>query len=562
MLLLVSTLIMHANEYKGSKVYLDSVYIYANYTYTDTLAARGMKQRLEAEMMNDNYTYALSISQLYEALILEAKGEIPKARLQYEHAIKSIGQDYEKSEDVLNILFSVYLYYSNMEMLEYHYIESLRLLYDLELILKKIKPEWLVEVYNNLASVYSELKEDFLFRKYLNKASEIVRESAPLETYLTVRLNEASVLYMSNDYQLSLNQLNNFRDSIYSPENTYIDLEEMYWCLYALNCYELNMLDEARNALRKFYTIETKDAYYRVKALMLEMTMDSNEGKTNDIQSKVNECYTILQSYDNPHLMKDFYRIMQNVYPTNKDSVLKYYQMYMIYEDSVRHLSHSGIMLDMENQQALYDLDAEYQAISDELDYQVQANKAKTVVIVLVVLILFLTMIVVYLIWKRNERLRIQIKNLVESNREIYKRKQKNVENAKAPKAGVDSIVNTKALIQGWEQLMTKQKRYTDLQITLGQVAKELNTNTSYLSALINNNYGKNFNKLINEYRLKEALRLFHADDMQKYTIEHVANQSGFRSMSSFYSVFKRGTGVTPKQYLNELKKQLINESH
>jgi len=89
--------------------------------------------------------------------------------------------------------------------------------------------------------------------------------------------------------------------------------------------------------------------------------------------------------------------------------------------------------------------------------------------------------------------------------------------------------------------------------LTLKKFADFVQSNTSYVSQTINNGCGKNFNGLINEYRVEEVLRLFQEGQHQTFTIESIYQKAGFKSKSSFQKAFKAKTGVTATYYLNHI---------
>lgn len=71
-----------------------------------------------------------------------------------------------------------------------------------------------------------------------------------------------------------------------------------------------------------------------------------------------------------------------------------------------------------------------------------------------------------------------------------------------------------------------------------------------YVSQVINENSGSNFNQLLNQYRIREVQRrLRDPDHYGQLTIEAVAESVGFMSRSTFAQIFKRHTGLTPTQY-------------
>lgn len=95
--------------------------------------------------------------------------------------------------------------------------------------------------------------------------------------------------------------------------------------------------------------------------------------------------------------------------------------------------------------------------------------------------------------------------------------------------------------------LFETRKIYTNPDLTLSILAKELNIRPQLLSQLINDNLNKSFTQFINEYRIDEAKRLLIESPQLK--IDAVGFESGFNSSSTFYSSFRKITGTTPSNY-------------
>ncbi|KAB1231594.1 helix-turn-helix domain-containing protein [Chryseobacterium viscerum] len=95
--------------------------------------------------------------------------------------------------------------------------------------------------------------------------------------------------------------------------------------------------------------------------------------------------------------------------------------------------------------------------------------------------------------------------------------------------------------------LFETRKIYTNPDLTLSILAKELNVRPQLLSQFINDNLNKSFTQFINEYRIDEAKRLLKESTQLK--IDAVGFESGFNSSSTFYSSFKKITGTTPSNY-------------
>ena len=109
-------------------------------------------------------------------------------------------------------------------------------------------------------------------------------------------------------------------------------------------------------------------------------------------------------------------------------------------------------------------------------------------------------------------------------------------------------------IITGILALMEKEKLYTETELTLKQLADKLQYPTYQVSQAINEGLGKNFYDLINSYRVEEAKRLLTDPKNENYTILSVGFEAGFNSKTTFNTVFKKFTGVTPTEFRSKDK--------
>lgn len=93
------------------------------------------------------------------------------------------------------------------------------------------------------------------------------------------------------------------------------------------------------------------------------------------------------------------------------------------------------------------------------------------------------------------------------------------------------------------------EKRYRNKDFSAKELAKELNTNTRYISAVINSRFNTNFSCLVNEYRVKEAMHRLTDRRYTDMTIEEIGNVVGFANRQSFYASFYRVMKETPNDY-------------
>lgn len=92
---------------------------------------------------------------------------------------------------------------------------------------------------------------------------------------------------------------------------------------------------------------------------------------------------------------------------------------------------------------------------------------------------------------------------------------------------------------------------------SLARLAEMTGSNTRYVSAVINDAFGKSFTTLLAEARVREACKRLQDDTYSGLTIEAVAESVGYRSRTHFISVFKRIVGLTPAKYLHLSRKDV-----
>ncbi|MEO6039760.1 MAG: helix-turn-helix domain-containing protein [Saprospiraceae bacterium] len=103
--------------------------------------------------------------------------------------------------------------------------------------------------------------------------------------------------------------------------------------------------------------------------------------------------------------------------------------------------------------------------------------------------------------------------------------------------------------LQKIKTLMQESKIFTDPDLKLPALAKQIGLPTHQLSKLINEKFGKSFTDFINEYRVQEFIIRMNDNQYKSYSLYGIALEVGFNSKSSFNAAFKRITGKTPSDY-------------
>lgn len=98
-------------------------------------------------------------------------------------------------------------------------------------------------------------------------------------------------------------------------------------------------------------------------------------------------------------------------------------------------------------------------------------------------------------------------------------------------------------------RLLEEEAVHTDRDLSLESLGERMDVPPHLLSQVINRLMGVNFNRLVNRYRVASARKYLEDPALDHFTIEAIAEKSGFSSRSSFYTAFKEETGRTPAAF-------------
>ena len=95
------------------------------------------------------------------------------------------------------------------------------------------------------------------------------------------------------------------------------------------------------------------------------------------------------------------------------------------------------------------------------------------------------------------------------------------------------------------------EKAYLNPELNMELLAQTLRIPKHQITEVLNTNIGKNFFQFVNTFRV-DAVKKMLLDPKNKFSIEAIGYECGFSSKSSFYTVFKSITGVTPVEFKNK----------
>ncbi len=234
-------------------------------------------------------------------------------------------------------------------------------------------------------------------------------------------------------------------------------------------------------------------------------------------------------------LIRENYTLMYNYYKEKKDikNQLKYINKLLV-TDSILDSDYAYLAKNINSKYTTPNLVLEKQNIIKSLK---KTGNTRKIVISVLGLICVLLVIALF----RNNRKKKYYKKF---SKELGVRKKGNNHtiNNETTKKILTSLAN-----------LEHSKAFLNKDFSLPVLAKLLNTNTSYLSRIINDHKNQTFKQYLIDLRINELIKNLDENPvMRKYSIEALADSIGYKNPSSFTRIFKNYTGVSPSEYLKK----------
>lgn len=377
------------------------------------------------------------------------------------------------------------------------------------------------------------------------------------------QLKDANLIYRifqvlelkDQDYTAKLK--NKFADNIFSVE----DLIEKGNKLCDVNKIDSAVFyaDEAKKALGISNSNYSKTLYYGFLA-----DIDFKQRQFNSALSNYKKAIKYAEILDNPFLNESLYHKIADNYLA-VDSLQKFQENREI---SKNFSSISSIIETKASNQA-------HKLRIEELDEQFITKMAVYKNLIWLFLILTLiTLTTKIIFYFRNKNFLKRFSHLVnylkerEQEKEIKKQKQESIEIEESvkttqketslghtiPKASSLLKESEEHLLNALEKFESS-KKFLNKDMSLGKLAAQLNTNTKYLSEVINRQKEMNFNAYINRLRIDYITTKMKEDPAYlNYKVSYLAEECGYSSHSTFTTVFKSIVGVSPIMFVEFIR--------
>lgn len=468
--------------------------------------------------------------------------------------------------------------------------------------------------YNNLGYIYFYGNSDY-FNAYVHflKALQICEEINDAANLPYIYLNIGNIFMVYNDipkacdmYRKAFYAAANVKDYhilliIYSNyldlsilENNLTDMTEVIDTFCNLNIpdtiplyqYVCLSTEGARQLMNKNYELATQ-AFLKQKEhintlltperfLLLSLICTAQAlYQQGNYKAAIEQLHKAEKASDTISTVNDIrihiYDALKNCYNESGDKELaeKYHLKWLKIKDNVQNLQNFTRVKDLESNYALYKMDNKVR----ELVQKRRIQKQITQIILsgsIIITILLIRICFQYYRLKKNNR-ELYRKNIEILDNEKQERQQRRMyermlneyktklehtssDNDK-PRKYMNSNLNEsdkEYLGSRIKDIMETSEAIYNMDFSIEYLATLVGSNVKYVSQTINEIFQKNFNTLLQEYRIKEACkRLADSNHYGHLTIEAIAEGVGFKNRSNFILVFKKVTGLTPSQYQN-----------
>jgi AraC-like DNA-binding protein len=312
-------------------------------------------------------------------------------------------------------------------------------------------------------------------------------------------------------------------------------------------------LYQLREAEVLIYKKKFKDALnliqdYNVNSMLYKTTQSINSLKAICFYQLKNNDSTIyyskqfLKNYTKkPKIKKraiSIYDILANQYYKNKqiDSAYKYSELTLVeikaLNKSKNEVNKSHYLYDFRNAEVLNKLILN------------KNNSNKKVFIFYFFVLLIIASFIIFFYYRKNKRTIIKFDNARQQLNDIpvIHKKEYNI----------DKKLENKFL-KGINELK-KSTDFLDPGFSIKVLSKKLNTNTSYLSYIINKEFNQSFKQYITELRIEYLIKKLTRESKYKnYTIKSLGEEIGYTNASAFTRAFKKYKGITPSEFIKYL---------
>ncbi len=432
------------------------------------------------------------------------------------------------------------------------YINATKHAFDAENQFSEILPETRVQNLILRASLSRKLYLDKQFKDYLDSARLIVAKVSPKDEELEqqIALEQAKLLADRRDKVVfdSIQKIENDYKAFYKSNP---NKKKALYLIKAQAFSNISKIDSAKVYLNKVLNLidgaKENNLYQKAKTYAALGQLQLQEKKFKPSEETLFIALRFAEILENPNLLMQINRDLAiNYLATNQNSQHK------VYNDVFLVLNTEVGLMEQESVNTLFNMLTTQQEsilVAEEDKYSKYFYLTLAGGLLAALLGLFLLL--------KSEGRKKRLKEII-SYLEITK---SNLIKAKLPKKKTKKRIlipeETERSLLLKLNKFEKSNKYLSKDMSLAVLAGQFETNTKYLSEIINRHYNDNFNTFINKLRINYIIEKLKSDpNYSNYKISYLAEESGYASHSSFATVFKSVVGMSPATFINLIKEE------
>ena len=293
-----------------------------------------------------------------------------------------------------------------------------------------------------------------------------------------------------------------------------------------------------------------------------------------------NTCLAMARQVGSGELITNAYKMLADAYEHNAqpDSARRYRELFFDLNDSVYNTKK---FFNARHKLAQYE---EEKNLREVIKLNTRISQ-QMYIIILTLLFLLLLGIFAWIIFRKNKRLMLTQRLLIDKNKEMEQRDEQNQsllaqyvdqlkEHSSAetvsesvaemkPKTSSVRLAEDeeKQLLNRINAVLADEQCIANPDFSLQMLADAVQSNTKYVSYVINSDYHKTFKTLLNELRIRAAChKLTDTEHYGRYTMQAIYEEVGYTNAVSFIRAFKKIYGMPPNEYRKLAAKGKLEE--
>ncbi len=485
--------------------------------------------------------------------LLANSSDDPKERIQY---LKTAISNIKEVENESEFLTMLYMYQGATHDLNRNYYKALNNFLVADSLAEKIQSsKYLFAAKYNIANLKRLLGDYDASEKLFNEclANIEAKEDYNIITYMHILFQLSSVYYESGNATKSTDI--NKKGIQLAKEHGFSKYYNHFVVNEGINLSIKGDYGSSIDSIQKGYThldkVDQEIAYFylgksyyalteKEKAMHYFRKIDSSFISTNNLFPPLIEAYV--------------YLIEEAKDKKNKEQQL-HYTTQMLEVNKVIHSNYKYLSNNIFKKYDTPKYEAERNELIEELKNKnlniLQKNKWITIFSIVFCVLMLVGLIFNYRLKKIYEKRYHEI--MARSQSSIKEEIAANDLKPQAISLGIDAAI-VKEVLQSLETF-EKGEAFLTNQISLKDVAKLANTNSKYLSKIVNTYKEKNFTTYINDLRIDYLVNHIQTDTKyQKYTIRAIAEEIGFSNPEGFSRAFQKKTGLKPSYFIKKVR--------